>query len=95
MPPAAHTDSRTASTVIEDFLARLETDDVNLVNRIRLFINSIPSVQAPSQLPREKDNSDVENISTFVGAVQEIEEISMDVDNNMGKHTSLVNVLED
>jgi len=64
------------------------------VDKIRAFIKNIPPVEAPS-IPTEQNDGQVENISTFVEAVQEIEELSMDVDNSMGKHTSLVNVLED
>ena len=95
MPLAAHTDSRTTSIVIEEFLAHLETDGVDLVDKIRAFIKNILPVEAPSSIPTEQNDGQVENISTFVEAVQEIEELSMDVDNSMGKHTSLVNVLED
>jgi hypothetical protein len=54
MPLAAHTYSRTTSIVIEEFLARLETDDVDLVDKIRAFIKNIPPVEAPSSIRQSR-----------------------------------------
>jgi hypothetical protein len=73
----------------------IEADGVDPIDRIQCFIDSISSVQALSQVPTEQGNSVIENISTFVGAIQEIIEYSMDMDNEMGKSTSHIYVLED